>query len=312
MKAPKQDTEITNRIKKRWKHLKKWVNTHAIGYFRLFDRDVPNVPLIIDVLPNQYVIWVCNHSLSEHELAQKIEEATAGLVEIQEKPVLIKCRQKNKAVQASGWDTSKDKRVVVSEFGLKFELNLSRYLDTGLFIDHRLTRQWVYQNAKGKRVLNLFSYTGSFSCYAQKGGALWVTSVDLNPVYSQWHQRNCELNQIDSGQYQIVTADVMTYLKNHQSKYDLIICDPPSFSHSKRKGASVFQIQSDAPSLIQRCLQRLRPNGVLLFSNNYKKFNMTAIQNNISADVVEKTTAFTSKDFVGKHQSRTWLMSKVV
>ena len=141
-------------------------------------------------------------------------------------------------------------------------LNLTRYLDTGLFIDHRKTR--LYSISGQREALNLFAYTGSFSCYALAGGANFVTSVDLNPTYSEWHEKNCALNGFSNNRYTILTSDVMQFLKSNKSKYDIIVCDPPSFSQSKRKGVGLFQIQDHANALIAACFKSLKNDGFII------------------------------------------------
>ncbi len=296
-----------NRLAKRLKHLNKWVKKNQISYFRVFDRDITDVPVIIDSLPHHWLVWVCDHGLSTEVETQLMELITERLESIQRKEVVIKSRHKKELIKQRY--NQQDTIISIEEGGLIFELNLTRYLDTGLFIDHRLTRQWVRQQSKGKRILNLFAYTGSFSCYALAGGASFVTSVDLNPVYSDWHQKNSQLNQFKDSQYAIVTADVMTFLDHNKSKYDLIICDPPSFSQSKRKGVQQFQVQKDAKRLLAYCFKSLKPTGIILFSTNYRSFKMDEVISNELWNAKEMTGQFCSKDFEGKYQSRSWLLN---
>jgi 23S rRNA G2069 N7-methylase RlmK/C1962 C5-methylase RlmI len=300
-------TDIRHRIHKRWRHLHKWARREMVHYFRVFDRDLPGAPFMIDCLPDYWLVWVCDHASDDTVVADLTQAVSTVLTTIMTKKVVIKYRQKSNVGTASY--RTKDCVFPVVEGGLTFELNITRYLDTGLFIDHRLTREFIRTQAKGCRVLNLFSYTGSFSCYALAGHARFVRSVDLNPRYSMWHDRNCQLNGFSSRQYDIVTADVMSFLKSHQAKYDIIICDPPSFSHSKRKSATRFHIQDDANQLLMHCMDRLRPGGWVLFSNNYRSFNIDKSVGHQDWSISEKTHRFCSPDYKGKWASRCWVMS---
>jgi 23S rRNA (cytosine1962-C5)-methyltransferase len=164
-------------------------------------------------------------------------------------------------------------RIVVREGDLRFYCNLDDFLDTGLFADHRLTRARVRQEAKGKRVLNLFSYTGSFSVYAASGGATKVTTVDASRTYLEWAEDNFALNRLPAGRHAFVKDDVREFLHfeaQRRHHYELIVCDPPSFSTGRDKGA--FDVQRDHPTLVAECLDLLAPGGVLYFSTNHQRF----------------------------------------
>ncbi|MEK9727334.1 MAG: class I SAM-dependent methyltransferase [Candidatus Margulisiibacteriota bacterium] len=300
-----KNDEVKNRISKRYKHLSKWAKGQKIDYFRVFDRDLPGAPVIIDVVKDNWLVWVCDSPWDHHNESIFVEWLKVLLNNIVNQPVIVKKRKKDALIKQVFHQ--KETTIIIQEGGLNFELNLTRYLDTGLFIDHRNTRQYVREHARGKRILNLYAYTGSFSCYALSGAANFVTSVDLNPQYNQWHERNCQLNHFNPKCYEIITSDVMNFLRKKHSKYDLIICDPPSFSHSKRKGAQRFQVQDNAKELIDLCIKNLKKNGRILFSNNYRKFNM--IDLNLEFKIKELTNGFCAKDFEGKWASRCWMIS---
>lgn len=303
MKEPQEIHQSTaHRIVKRMKHLSKWAKGQTVSYFRVFDRDIPGVPFMIDCLSNYWLVWVCENNLKNE--SAHIDAISNTLNSINDRKVIVKYRSKKNIIKQHHFQ--QDETCQIQEGGLQFHLNLTRYLDTGLFIDHRKTRDYIRSKAKGMRVLNLFAYTGSFSCYALDGGANFVTSVDLNPSYSEWHQRNCELNNFSNKRYAIITADVMAFLKTNKSKYDIIICDPPSFSQSKRKGVQMFQIQDHATPLINACFKALKKSGFILFSTNYRKFNMSKAQGGLSWQVRDLTSAMCSKDFEGKWMSRCW------
>ena len=293
-----------NRIQKRYRHLSKWAKGQGVHYFRVFDRDIPGVPVMIDSLPKHWLIWVCEHSLNPDDETSLLSNIQAALIALKDAKVIVKHRKKRNAIKQSHFQV--DEETIVVEGGLKFQLNLTRYLDTGLFIDHRNTRDYLKTAAKGQRVLNLFAYTGSFSCYALAGGSNFVTSVDLNPTYSEWHKKNCELNGFSKNQYAIITSDVLQFLKTNKSKYDMIVCAPPSFSQSKRKGVGLFQIQDHANALINSCFKSLKKGGRILFSTNYRKFNMDKAKGGSTWQTKEITQSLCPKDFEGKWMSRCW------
>ncbi|HVF96395.1 MAG TPA: class I SAM-dependent methyltransferase, partial [Flavisolibacter sp.] len=188
-------------------------------------------------------------------------------------------------------------------------VNLSDYLDTGLFLDHRITRQMVREQCEGKRVLNLFCYTGSFSVYAVAGSASQVVSVDLSKTYLAWAERNSVLNFPEYKNHQVVHADAVQYLKDlPPGSFDLIVMDPPTFSNSKRMD-DILDVQRDHPSLINDCLKALAPNGELYFSTNYTKFRLEAEKLNASSvkDITKATTPF---DFAGKLKRQCFLIRR--
>jgi 23S rRNA (cytosine1962-C5)-methyltransferase len=194
---------------------------------------------------------------------------------------------------------SKGERIVVQENGARFKVNLTDYLDTGLFLDHRPTRALVKDIAKGKDVLNLFAYTGSFSVYAALGGARSVQTIDLSNTYLDWAKDNFALNALDPLAHRFTAADVMAHLPTLPSaSIDLIICDPPTFSNSK-KMQGVFDIQRDHPALLNQCLRLLREDGLLLFSTNNRRFRLydDHLDTDRIRDLTKQTTGF---DFEGK------------
>ena len=163
----------------------------------------------------------------------------------------------------------------VQEHGLTFECNLSDYLDTGLFLDHRVTRARVRQEAKGKRFLNLFAYTGSFTVHALAGGAAETTTVDLSNTYCDWAERNFRLNGFEPGpKHRVIRADVLGWLENAGGEYDLIVLDPPSFSSSSKKMGRRFEVQRDHRWLVERTRELLSEQGVLYFSTNFLGFEL--------------------------------------
>jgi len=189
---------------------------------------------------------------------------------------------------------------VVHENDLKFIVNLSDYLDTGLFLDHRITRETVKSESAGKKILNLFCYTGSFSVYAAAGGASEAISVDLSNTYLNWTERNMQLNGfIDPSKYKYVHADVIKYLATLPEDYfDIVILDPPTFSNSQRMD-EFLDIQRDHVKLINDCLKGLNKSGILYFSTNSRKFILDN-EKIRSASIKDITKATTPFDFEGK------------
>ncbi|MEL6357280.1 MAG: class I SAM-dependent methyltransferase, partial [Bacteroidota bacterium] len=198
----------------------------------------------------------------------------------------------------------------VKENGLKFLVNLTDYLDTGLFLDHRQTRKMVQEKAQGKRVLNLFAYTGSFTVYAAAGGAKFTHTFDLSNTYLEWSKRNLELNGFDGEQHQFERADVKQWLSAPvKEKYDLVVLDPPTFSNSKAM-VDVLDTQRDHVELINNCLLRLSPSGQLYFSTNYRRFKLEKERINAATRIKEITKQTVPPDFRKRNPHRCWVIEK--
>ncbi|KXK44129.1 MAG: type 11 methyltransferase [Bacteroidetes bacterium OLB11] len=197
----------------------------------------------------------------------------------------------------------------VKENGIKFLINLQDYLDTGLFLDHRNTRNLVKSQSKGKQVLNLFAYTGSFSVYAAMGGAFSTTTVDLSNTYLNWAKENFKLNQLSISKHQFIKADVKEWIAQQPTKlYDLIVLDPPTISKSKMT-KSDFDVQLDHVELINNTLNHLKEGGLLYFSNNYRSFQLDAdkIKASTIDDISQASVPF---DFRNKKIHTCWKLIK--
>jgi 23S rRNA (cytosine1962-C5)-methyltransferase len=198
---------------------------------------------------------------------------------------------------------------VVYENGYKFYVNLRDYLDTGLFLDHRITRKIVGDWSEGKNVCNLFAYTASFSVYAAMNGASRVDTVDLSNTYIDWSKRNFYLNDLEKGNYNFFAQDVLQWLpKQISNQYDIIVCDPPTFSNSK-KMSGILDTQKDHVKIINECLRLLKQNGRLIFSTNYSKFKLDA-ENIMSDKIKDITKATTPFDFENKLDRWCFLITK--
>jgi 23S rRNA (cytosine1962-C5)-methyltransferase len=298
-------TMFRNRLTKVFAHRRKVAKKQDVSCYRLYDLDLPEFPLAIDLYEEQVHVaeYRRNHTLSETEHQQWLEGSRAVISEVLQVPqdrIHVKQRAviSDRKEQYSHFAT-RGQRSVVHENGIKFHVNMTDYLDTGLFLDHRPTRVMVREQCKGKDVLNLFAYTGSFSVYAALGGARSVHTVDLSNTYLDWARDNFLLNGLDPAAWKFTAADVMAFLPTLPSQsYDLIVCDPPTFSNSK-KMQGVFDVQRDHPALLNQCLRLLRHDGVLLFSTNNRKFRLydDHLDTDRIRDVTKQTTGF---DFEGK------------
>ncbi len=295
-----------NRLIKMSKHLGKLAKKKSVTCYRVYDHDLPEFPFCIEFYDDRLYIaeYRRNHGMNdaEHEewLAESIE-VVSEVLEVKKENIFLKLRQRKEGRAGQYQKTDERKQeFIVHENGLKFLVNLGDYLDTGLFLDHRDTRQLVKEKSNGKRILNLFAYTGSFSVYAAAGNAQEVVTVDLSKTYLDWAERNMKLNGFeDTSLYKFTQADVKRYLPEiNTDYYDLIVMDPPTFSNSKRMD-DFLDIQKDHVELINNCLKALKPGGFLYFSTNYRKFILDT--NAIHASSVKEITRMTTPfDFEGK------------
>jgi 23S rRNA (cytosine1962-C5)-methyltransferase len=294
-----------NRLAKVFKHISKVAAKAGVTCYRIYDHDLPEAPFIIERYEDKLYVseYKRRHGMEEEEHKAWLgacKQVMSEVIGIREEDIFVKLRKRKEGRldQYQKVDERKSE-FIVREGGLEFIVNLSDYLDTGLFLDHRITRGMVKELSAGKRVLNLFCYTGSFSVYVIAGGAVKVTSVDLSKTYLAWAERNVGLNFPDYKAHKVVHADVLQYLKElTEQSYDLIVMDPPTFSNSKRM-EEFLDIQRDHVGLINDCLRVLAPEGVLFFSTNYTKFQLDAasIQATTIKDITKATTPF---DFTGK------------
>lgn len=305
MNAGKQEM-FRNRLTKVLRHLGRQAKRLGVSCYRLYDHDLPEFPFCIEWYEeNVYVAeYKRRHGMTEDAHDAWISdciETICQVLQVAKEKIFLKLRQRKpgRLGQYQKFDKVQHE-FEVNESGLKFIVNLSDYLDTGLFLDHRVTRQLVQAKAGGMRVLNLFAYTGSFSVYAAAGGASSVTTVDLSKTYLDWAARNMALNEYaDPEKYLFLQADVMQYLPTLASgTFDIIILDPPTFSNSKRM-KDFLDVQRDHVFLINECLRLLDKGGEIFFSTNYQKFSLdqAAITPSSIRDLTRMTTPF---DFEGR------------
>lgn len=295
-----------NRLAKVWRHLAKQAKRQGISCYRVYDHDLPEFPFCIEFYGDKLYVaeYKRQHGMTEEEHDEWTERSLEVMTEvlgISKENIFLKLRQRKpgRLGQYQKYDEVQHE-FEVTENGLKFIVNLSDYLDTGLFLDHRITRQMVKEQSSGRKVLNLFAYTGSFSVYAAAGAADEVITADLSKTYLNWAERNLQLNGFtDAAKYKFVHADVKQYLKIIPPGYfDIIIMDPPTFSNSKRM-EDILDIQRDHVILINQCIAGLKPGGILYFSTNFRKFELDKEKINASTikDITKATTPF---DFEGK------------
>lgn len=294
-----------NRLQKVYKHLSKQAGRQGISCYRVYDHDLPEFPFLIEVYEDKLYVseYKRRFEMSEEAHETWLEECKmvmSQVLPVKPEDIYVRIRQRKvgRLGQYQKLDETKNE-FVVTENGLQFIVNLADYLDTGLFLDHRITRQMVRETAKDKTVLNLFCYTGSFSVYAAAGGAKQVVSVDLSKTYLDWAGRNMKLNFPGFKNHLTVHADVKQELQGMQTaSFDIIIMDPPTFSNSKRMD-DFLDIQRDHATLINECMRLLVPDGVLFFSTNFRKFQLENEKIN-ATDIKDITKATTPFDFAGK------------
>ncbi len=278
----RQAEYFRNRLAKNEHALRKWIRRESIEALRLYDKDIPEIPVALDRYGTgadaALVLYLYKrpYEKPEEEEAAWLDlmaSTAAGLLGVSESRVFVKTREKQRGLSQYGKMDSDSTELVVREAGLSFIVNLSDYLDTGLFLDHRPTRAMVGALSAGKRVLNLFSYTGSFSVHAAAGGAVETWSVDLSNTYLAWAGRNLALNGLRSETCPLIKSDVSTFLDEAGAAgrtWDLIVADPPTYSNSKSTDADL-NINRDWPRLVSACLTVLEPGGSLFFSSNSRK-----------------------------------------
>ncbi|WP_437880851.1 bifunctional 23S rRNA (guanine(2069)-N(7))-methyltransferase RlmK/23S rRNA (guanine(2445)-N(2))-methyltransferase RlmL [Pseudomonas sp. LRF_L74] len=268
---------FANRLQKNLKQLGKWARREQIECYRLYDADMPEYALAIDL----YRDWVHvqeyapPRSIDPDKAQARLLDALAAIpvaLGIAQDKVVIKRRERQSGSRQYERQATQGQFMEVQEGGVRLLVNLTDYLDTGLFLDHRPLRLRIQKEAAGKRFLNLFCYTATATVHAAKGGARSTTSVDLSKTYLDWARRNLSLNGFSDKQ-RLEQGDVMAWLADDRGEYDLIFIDPPTFSNSKRM-EGVFDIQRDHVELLDLAMNRLAPGGVLYFSNNFRKFQL--------------------------------------
>jgi 23S rRNA (guanine2445-N2)-methyltransferase / 23S rRNA (guanine2069-N7)-methyltransferase len=275
---------VANRLTKNLRRLKSWRERNAIGCYRLYDADLPEYAAAIDLYQEcegeqRLFLHVQEYAppqnVPEADSKRRFGELLSALHEVFPIPrerIVVKTRERGKGGSKYGRTGAQGEFFAVAEGAAKLWVNLHDYLDTGLFLDHRPLRLRIAKEARGKRFLNLFCYTGVASVHAALGGAAQTTSVDLSATYLDWAGRNLALNGLGGAAHRLVQADALRWLEADRGEYDLVFCDPPTFSNSAR--AEDFDTQRDHVRLLRAAMARLAPGGLLLFSNNFRRFRL--------------------------------------
>ncbi len=307
--------DFRRRLAKRFKHLSKWARRVGTDAFRVYDKDIPEIPLVIDL----YAGWL--HAAEyerpherteiEHDVwLDRMVEAAAVELGVPQDRTFLKVRRRQR--EGGQYDKVDERQALVdvTEGGLKFRVNLSDYLDTGLFLDHRTTRAMVREEAAGKRMANLFCYTGSFSVHAAAGDAATTTSVDLSNTYLDWTRTNLSLNGFkDAGRHRIVRDDARAFLEHRARRgeppFDLVVVDPPTFSRSA-KSEVPWDVERDHAELLALVARNLTPGGIVYFSTNFRRFHLAA--ESLAADYTlrEITNRTIPEDFRNERIHRAW------
>ncbi|MBW1851043.1 MAG: bifunctional 23S rRNA (guanine(2069)-N(7))-methyltransferase RlmK/23S rRNA (guanine(2445)-N(2))-methyltransferase RlmL [Deltaproteobacteria bacterium] len=269
---------FANRMKKNLKNIGKWARKEGVTCYRLYDADMPEYAVAIDT----YNDWVhvqeyqAPAGVRPENARRRLNQIMSVLPEVMKTPdenIILKLRKRTRGKEQYEKRDSSGQFFEVQENGLRFLVNLTDYLDTGLFLDQRIMRQLIKDYSAGKHVLNLFCYTATATVYAAAGGARHTTSVDMSHTYLSWAEKNIVLNGLNKSKHDLVRADCLDWIRNCRTRYDLIFLDPPTFSNSKRMEAS-FDVQRDHTTLLKHVLRLLAPDGLLIFSCNRRRFKL--------------------------------------
>ncbi|NBW85310.1 MAG: hypothetical protein EBR23_00385 [Planctomycetia bacterium] len=307
--------DLRRRLAKRFKHLSRWARRQGIEAFRIYDRDIPEIPLVID----WYAGWL--HAAEydrpherteiEHDVwLDRMVEAAAAELGVPPARTILKVRRRQRGGEQYEKVGERGTTLWITEGGLQFEVNLSDYLDTGLFLDHRQTRAMVRAEAEGRRFLNLFSYTGSFSVYAAAGGATETVSVDLSNTYLDWTRTNLAKNGFkDAGRHRTVRDEARAFLEHRarrgEPRFDLVVCDPPTFSRSA-KSETAWDVERDHAEMLDLVARNLAPGGIVYFSTNFRRFHLAEERLAAAFTIREITARTIPEDFRNERIHRAW------
>jgi len=299
-KYKNQAEMLANRVKKRYRHFHKRYARQNIEMFRLYDWDIPEIRAVVDWYAGHLVIAEYTRTQSTPEWLPMMGDALANILDVSMENVHLKKRLVGiKGGKRYERIDHTNQKIIMSERDLKFYVNLSDYIDTGLFSDHRNTRQMVRELSHGKDFLNLYCYTGSFSCYAAKGGARTTVSVDRSETAIKWAGENMTLNNIPEVGNQLIQDHTFDFLKKAKHKglrFDLAVVDPPSYSTSRSKNRH-FDIAKDHPLLLKTVVELMKDGSTIFFSTNHQDFELYMDQLKISA-AKEITSVTIPEDYI--------------
>lgn len=308
--------DFINRLGKMARHFGKWARRQGITCYRIYDADLPDYPLAIDRYGEHVHVAEYRREDRDPEAEQAWREETVAALALELGVPAQRIHFKERAPQKGAAQYIRQgeagREFTVEEGGLQFLVNLDDYLDTGLFLDHRQTRAMVRERAQGKRLLNLFAYTGSFSVYAAAGGARETLTMDLSNTYLDWAQRNMALNGFIGPEHRYERADVQEWLRDRpRGVWDLIVLDPPTFSNSKAM-RDILDVQRDHPALLEGCLMRLAEGGVIFFSTNLRNFRLRTEELPHWAEVRDISAQTVPPDFRNKRIHRCFVVGRKV
>lgn len=306
--------DFANRLRKNEKKLAKWAKQEGVECYRLYDADLPEYNVAVDRYADYVVVqeYAPPKTVDPNKARQRLFDvisATLAVLELPAHKLILKTRQRQKGKQQYEKLAEKQNSFLVKEYNAQLWVNLTDYLDTGLFLDHRIARKMLGQMSKGKDFLNLFAYTGSATVHAGLGGARSTTSVDMSRTYLEWAERNLQSNGLSGRQHRLIQADCLNWLAQTPEQFDLIFIDPPTFSNSKRM-EDTFDVQRDHIDLMKHLKRMLRRGGTLMFSNNKRGFKLDQDGMDALGLVTQEITAKTqSQDFARNRQIHNcWLI----
>lgn len=317
-KTASQIETFQNRLVKRARHFRRWPTRRDIHCFRLYEKDIPEIPLVVDRYDDHLHIteYERPHTRTPFQHAHWLEQlrlAAAECLSVAPEHAFLKQRSRQEGTTQHEVIDGQRYEQIVGEAGLKFIVNLSDYVDTGLFLDHRVTRGMVRDESKGKHVLNLFAYTGAFSVYAADGAAASTTTVDWSRTYLDWAKRNMALNGFEQPHHTFHRIGVPEFLADRKQMkqnpavvdgYDIAVVDPPTFSNSKRIEGH-WDVQRDHVQLLQQLITWMRPGGTIYFSNNFRgfKWDPTPFQLASEHEISQQTVP---EDYRNRRIHRCW------
>ena len=302
-----------NRLRKNLKHWSRWARRRNLDAFRVYDRDVPEFPVIVDRFGERFLVQFLERKdgrTEESDWRSSLLERVCAVGGCSMESISTRIRFRQTEGRQYEKIGEKGQAFSVKEGGHSFLVNLEDYLDTGLFLDHRDTRARVGSLSQGIRFLNLFAYTASFTVYAAGGGAKESVSVDLSNTYLDWAKRNFVLNEMDLSAHRLVRQDVFRYLKVTREalvQFDLFVCDPPTFFHSKKVAGS-FDVQRDHQTLVMLMMDVLAPGGTCFFSTNRRGFKLDEMVMERNR-VEELTPRSIPDDFRNRRIHRCWQLN---
>jgi 23S rRNA (cytosine1962-C5)-methyltransferase len=303
---------LADKVKKKYRHLRKRYAKQNIEIFRLYDWDIPEIRVVVDWYAGHIVMGEYSRKQSTPDWLPLMGKSVADALGVPEEKLHLKIRRAG-AQEGKRYEriACKNLMIPMRERDLQFYVNLTDFVDTGLFSDHRDTRMMVREMAEGKKFLNLYCYTGSFTCYAAKGGAVHTISVDRSEMAIHWAKENLELNSLDRPEHLLIQKDTIDFLKKPGTEcrdFDLAVVDPPSYSTTRMTNRH-FDIAIDHPRMLNLTFELMKPGAIVFFSTNHQNFDLKTNQLSVT-DIKEITMQTLPEDYQSKRGQihRCWKM----